>query len=183
MTPLIKICGIKDPETAYAAAKLGADWIGIVLVPESKRSVTFEAAQEICAAAHEGGAKTIAIFYAVDAEALCELPLDGAQFYGPCTLPDALTRFYANHCPLDRKDGYLLIENPQGGSGKMIDPASLFPTPGWLWFLAGGLTPGNVRGCIGRFHPHGVDVSSGVEKDGRKDKSLIQKFIEEVRHG
>ncbi|MCD8205830.1 MAG: phosphoribosylanthranilate isomerase [Clostridia bacterium] len=48
-------------------------------------------------------------------------------------------------------------------------------------FIAGGLTPENVRGVIDRVRPDGVDVSSGVETDGEKDAGKIKNFIREVR--
>jgi len=47
--------------------------------------------------------------------------------------------------------------------------------------VAGGLTPSNVGELISYAHPFGVDVSSGVERDGRKDTSLIQAFLKGVR--
>ena len=43
--------------------------------------------------------------------------------------------------------------------------------------LAGGLNPSNVKDAIERVNPYMVDVSSGVERNGRKDKELIQSFI------
>ena len=49
-----------------------------------------------------------------------------------------------------------------------------------LW-LAGGLTAENVGEAIAYFHPKVVDVSSGVETDGKKDLAKISAFCEAVR--
>lgn len=48
--PLVKICGIKTPEQATAAADAGADFLGLMFVPKSKRYITLEKAAEIVSA-------------------------------------------------------------------------------------------------------------------------------------
>ena len=44
------------------------------------------------------------------------------------------------------------------------------------YFLAGGLDPENVADAIKRAHPYAVDVSSGIETDGIKDKEKMAAF-------
>ncbi|MFV8828365.1 phosphoribosylanthranilate isomerase [Alkalihalobacterium sp. APHAB7] len=44
-------------------------------------------------------------------------------------------------------------------------------------FIAGGINPSNVDELL-TYYPDGIDISSGIEKDGTKDKTLI-KLIEE----
>jgi len=48
-----------------------------------------------------------------------------------------------------------------------------------LW-VAGGIRPDNVQTLLSNFRPHGVDVSSGVERDGRKDPKKIVELIKAV---
>ncbi|MGB0088257.1 MAG: phosphoribosylanthranilate isomerase [Planifilum fulgidum] len=49
-----------------------------------------------------------------------------------------------------------------------------------VW-VAGGLNPENVGELVARFAPDGVDVSSGVETDGCKDREKVRSFVEWVR--
>jgi phosphoribosylanthranilate isomerase len=52
------------------------------------------------------------------------------------------------------------------------------------WFLAGGLTPSNVKRAILEARPSGVDVASGVElSPGRKDPGKVEMFIEHAKAG
>ncbi|HDM60321.1 MAG TPA: phosphoribosylanthranilate isomerase [Archaeoglobus veneficus] len=47
--------------------------------------------------------------------------------------------------------------------------------------LAGGLNPDNVAEIAGYVKPFGVDVSSGVERNGRKDEGLVKAFVERAK--
>lgn len=78
----------------------------------------------------------------------------------------------------------LLLEPPSagwGGSGVRVDWSQahafteLADRP--PVFLAGGLTPENVAGAIALVRPDGVDVSSGVERDGAQDSDRIAAFV------
>jgi phosphoribosylanthranilate isomerase len=80
---------------------------------------------------------------------------------------------------------YLLdtkFEDSYGGTGKVFDwrLAREISTRHNI-MIAGGLAPSNVRRLIEKVSPWGVDVSSGVETDGKKDVLKIRAFIDSVR--
>ncbi|MQF82962.1 phosphoribosylanthranilate isomerase [SAR202 cluster bacterium AD-802-E10_MRT_200m] len=51
----------------------------------------------------------------------------------------------------------------------------------YRFILAGGLTPKNINQALQTVQPYGVDVSSGVETDGKKDPEKIISFVQQVR--
>ncbi|KAI0769404.1 N-anthranilate isomerase [Trametes elegans] len=50
--PLVKICGIRNEEEALIALEAGADMLGLMFVPSSKRRISLEQAQKVSAAVH-----------------------------------------------------------------------------------------------------------------------------------
>ena len=186
---LIKICGVKDYDTAYFAATHGADMVGIVLYPNSKRHVDLPLAREIAAATVKGGALPVLVFKdasASDVLTACEtLGIYTVQLHGTAPpLPDSYVRILANgsSSQIRADTEFLLFDNAEPGSGVTFDWASFVPPTGVKWILSGGLTTENVVEAIHLLKPDGVDVSSGVERDGSKQKLLIEQFIEKVRN-
>ena len=79
---------------------------------------------------------------------------------------------------LDRK-----VEGLQGGTGRTFDwkVAQKLSQEGFRFLLAGGLTPANVGSAVQVAEPWGVDVSSGVETGGIKDKEKVLAFVDAVQ--
>jgi len=84
---------------------------------------------------------------------------------------------------------YVLLDSVHGdrlgGTGQTHDwtvsrriAEAVAPTP---CILAGGLNPGNVRAAVHIVQPFGVDVSSGVEENGRKSRRKVEQFLAEAR--
>lgn len=74
----------------------------------------------------------------------------------------------------------ILLDHGAGGTGESFD-WSLLEDCRRPFLLAGGLTPENVTQAVRRIRPWGVDVSSSLETDGRKDPEKIQRFAAAVR--
>lgn len=72
------------------------------------------------------------------------------------------------------------VKGSYGGTGLTFD-LDLLPDINREFFLAGGLNQDNVLGFIKRIKPYGVDISSGVETNGRKDEKKVREFISKVR--
>lgn len=212
MPTRIKICGITRVADGLAAARAGADAVGLVFWHGTPRVVAPQAAREI-ALALPPFVSVVGLFVDPTAEEVRALldvvPLDVLQFHGhePPELCRAFGRRYLKaiavepmadllECTLPYGDAAgLLFDAPPalgrpGGTGRTFDwsrlPAQL-PQP---LVLSGGLDPANVGRAIRLVRPWAVDVSSGVEADGPdgrpqagvKDAAKIAAFIEEVRH-
>ena len=160
----VKICGLSTPEAVQTAVEAGADYIGFVFAP-SKRQVTLEQARQLATGIPEGVQK-VGVFVSPQREEVAKT----CQVVGL-----DLIQVHAD---------YLLFDAPVAGSGETFNWQELetqnFTKP---FFIAGGLTVDNVADAIRFFHPYAVDVSSGVETNGKKDQEKIKRFIERVKHG
>ena len=186
----VKICGLSTPEAVQTAVEAGADYIGFVFAP-SKRQVTLEQARELATGIPEGVQK-VGVFVSPqreEVEQACQVVgLDLIQVHGPMDetilqdLPQQTIRAVQvgkDTALSETSADYLLFDAPVAGSGQTFDWGLLKDQKIQQdFFIAGGLTVDNVRQARETFQPYAVDVSSGVETDGRKDIEKIKAFIE-----
>jgi phosphoribosylanthranilate isomerase len=200
----VKVCGLTCVEDAELAVDCGADAVGVNLISGSKRAVDLAVARRI-AAQMSGRATVVAVVADLPLEELRRLRertrVDLLQLHGsePPEVLAALLPFAYQALriggPEDvaRAAGYggdrilvdAKIEGELGGTGRQFDWKLVknLATARRL-VLAGGLTPGNVAEAIRAVAPWGVDVASGVERDGqprRKDADKLRRFMEAVR--
>ena len=200
----IKICGITRVEDALAAARSGADAIGLVFYELSPRHVS------VAHAAHLAGSlppfvTVVGLFVNAEADFVRKVldcvPLDMLQFHGDES-PEYCAQFSKPYikairvkagvdllqCASDFRcaRGLLLdahVNGIPGGTGATFDWALIpkqLPLP---VILSGGLDAKNVAVAIKQVQPYAVDVSSGVEANkGIKDAAKIATFINEVNH-
>lgn len=193
----MKICGLKEAEHVKACVEAGATWIGFMFA-ESKRQITIEQAKEL--AKHvPSHVKKVGVFVNPTAEqvrvAVEQVGLDFVQYHGkeePSFIESlgypAIKAFSVRSVEDVEKAkayqvDYYLFDSPgtqfAGGSGKVFDWSLLeqLSIPKDKVLLAGGLNRNNIKDAVERVKPFGVDVSSGVEREGRKSSELIKEFI------
>ncbi len=200
---IVKICGLRTVEHALVAAAAGADLLGLVFAP-SRRQVTLSEAAIIASAVQRlptPRPRLVGLFVheqpeRIDAIAQ-QIGLDLVQLSGDEPVSDAAV-ITVPIIKAIRMDGsqhetdwlqqpvtFLVdahVPGSYGGTGVRADwaRAALLAQQRPL-LLAGGLNAENVAAAIVAVRPLGVDVSSGVERDGRKDTLLIETFIAAAR--
>lgn len=194
----IKICGLSRPEDIACVNRLQPDYIGFVFWPKSRRAVTREQAAQLKSLLSPQ-IQAVGVFVDAPLEEIAGLLEDGiidiAQLHGEETEEDIRYLQEAAGKPVikavkvrNRSDAevwlgsradYLLFDSGMG-SGKTFD-RSLLGEIGRAYFLAGGLGEGTLEPVLARGGPYGVDLSSSVETDGRKDPEKMRRVVELVR--
>ncbi|MCC6211021.1 MAG: phosphoribosylanthranilate isomerase [Burkholderiales bacterium] len=194
-------------EDIEAAARAGADAIGLVFYPPSPRMLSLEKARALREAVPPFVAAAALFVNASRNEVqrvIGSVRPDLLQFHGEET-PEFCAQFgvaYVKACRVrpgvdllkylssfSSAAGWLLDSHvaEYGGVGESFDwslvPAARVRDGMRPVVLSGGLTRENVREAIRRVRPWAVDVSSGVEvSKGVKDAAKIADFITEVRN-
>ena len=193
-----KICGLKSMDDISYVNELKPEYIGFVFLKGRARYVTPLQAAEMQQAldpsitpvgvfVNEPVSQVVSLFqngviriaqlhgneneaYVKELKDLCNCPVMKAFIV---KTKDDVKKALAFPCD------YLLLDNGMG-TGEAFD-WSLIQGIEKPFFLAGGLNPENVAEAIELTHPYAVDVSSGVETDGKKDYSKVKAFLHTVR--
>ena len=194
----IKFCGLSRTCDIEAANELKPEYVGFVFAEKSKRYITPEKAKGLKQLL-DPEIKAVGVFVNENPERTALLlnnnVIDIAQLHGSededyirrlRNLTDKLiikafrietTRDIADAevCTAD----YILLDSG-AGTGTVFDWA-LIQDIGRPYFLAGGLDTHNVVNAVKLLRPFAVDVSSGIEIDGVKNKTKMTEFAAAVR--
>lgn len=196
--PQIKICGITSVQDAYLCANAGANALGFIFAPISKRLVTVAQAKEASLVLGPTVGR-VGVFMNQSTDEVLRLAeasrMSAIQLHGK--LSEGMLEQIAEFYPIIRvlspaqikttsempAQVTLMIDAPQPGSGQALDWANIrqnFPAKAWL---AGGLRPDNVAEAIRTLTPIGVDAVSHLEtKPGIKDPQAVLAFVEVIKH-
>lgn len=207
---LIKICGVKTPQTLAHVIAEGADIVGFVSFEKSPRHLELTSITNLVAQADNRIKTAILLVNPTDSEVadavatgVTYIQLHGheqvsrvAQIksasglkiikalpIGDASDIDAVAPYadYADLLILDAKPPQN-ADRP-GGLGKSFDWSLLKRLdPSLKYMLSGGLNVDNVAQAVREVQPFGLDTSSGVELiKGVKDNNLITQFISQAR--
>ena len=200
----VKVCGITSAKDAALAIEAGADALGFIHYPASKRHIAIDTIASICATLPPF-VSLVALVVDPDASLIekmsCQTPIHCFQFHGNES-PEFLAQMtmpYYKKISLDKlcfdqavinypKAQALLADTPTplgavpGGTGTSFDWSHTKRTSNTPLILAGGLGPDNIIQAILQTHPYAVDVNSGVEQaPGIKDKDKLRQLINNLR--
>ena len=195
----IKLCGLTRPCDIEAVNELQPDYIGFVFAKKSRRYVSPEKAEELKAMLAPG-IQAVGVFVNEEPEQIASLleagTIDVAQLHGQEGEREIRRLRELTDHPLiqafridteqdveranDSTADYVLLDSGAGGTGTVFD-WDLLQASRRPYFLAGGLDTENLGTVKAKLNPYGIDVSSGIETDGYKDKEKMTAFVAAAR--
>ncbi|MDR1180296.1 MAG: phosphoribosylanthranilate isomerase [Spirochaetales bacterium] len=205
----IKICGLFREEDIEYANQALPDYAGFVFAPRSRRCIGPEKAAKLREKL-DRRIIPVGVFVREEPEKIAALYHGGiigmAQLHGGedgeyiarlkeiCGAPLILARTVSASKPGDSADGmgdsmdaegadYILFDSGAGGSGQSFDwrlLARVAGLSGCPFFLAGGIGLHNIEKAMS-CKPYAIDISSGAESGGVKDREKMIALVEKVR--
>ena len=197
--PKIKFCGLKRAEDIEMANALKIDYAGFVFAKKSRRYVPWELAEQLRGLLAPE-IQAVGVFVNEDICSVAELIkrgiIDIVQLHGnedeayirklrelaACPVIKAFRIDSEEDCQKAQNSSadFVLLDSGSGGTGECFD-WSMIRRMERPYFLAGGLDARNVRLAVEQLHPYALDVSSGIETDGKKDGAKMKEFANAVR--
>ena len=198
---IIKFCGIRREEDIEAVNETHPDLAGFIIVKDRRRYISPEKVCELRQKL-DPSIKVVGVFVDEDIEVVAKLLHDGiidiAQLHGNESedyIKDLKSRTgaqiikaigirssedveRAERSPAD----LVIVDSPGGGTGNTFD-WELLKKIRRPYILAGGINAENIKEAVETLHPYGVDVSSGIETDGYKDKEKMKAFMALIKKG
>ena len=198
---IIKVCGMRDGQNIREVEQLGADWIGLIFWPKSKRYVSERPAYL------PEKAKRVGVFVDADLEEVRRLAQDYAldilQLHGSES-PEyarqlrkrtvikafniATKEDFRQTEPYEGSVDYFLFDTKGkavGGNGEKFDWSVLASYEGTTPFLlSGGIGPDDAEAVKAFHHPRciGIDLNSKFElSPALKNVNQLREFIKKIR--
>jgi phosphoribosylanthranilate isomerase len=202
----VKICGMMSRDDVELCVIQGVDAVGFIFAPGPRR-ISIDLAERLTKAVPPF-VTSVGVFAGNDAEfineALRRCRLDVLQFcngestsfcgrFGRPTIVVIHADDTADKLPQRREleaaraTAVMVdarVKGKLGGTGVRVNErvaARMRSLSSLPFILAGGLTPSNVASAIRAVQPWGVDVRSGVEREGKKDRRLVERFVNQAR--
>jgi len=196
----IKLCGITRICDIDAINEFKPDYIGFIFASKSRRYITAEKAAKLKKRLNNN-ILAVGVFVNEKIDVIENIVnngiIDAIQLHGyedenyikkvrELTDKTIIKAFSIN----DNQDvlsaekssaDYILFDSGKGGTGTNFD-WKLVKNVKRNYFIAGGLDYNNVKNVIEILNPYAVDVSSGIETNGIKDKNKMYEFIRNVRN-
>ncbi len=198
----IKVCGITNVEDALLCEACGADALGFIFYPKSKRYIKPDAAREIIKLLSPFTMK-VGVFVNESSEDInriaSETRLNAVQLSGDESSEDLRKIFFQiiKAFRINNDFDFSIIEkyksaaylldafslNDFGGTGRKFNWDLI---PNHLKnkiILAGGVSTDNIETIFREIKPAAVDLSSSLEKEpGRKDKGKVEEFFKKFNY-
>ena len=194
----IKICGLTRPEDIEAVNQYKPDYIGFVFAKNSRRFITAKQAADLKKQLLDD-IMAVGVFVNEAKDVIADLLIhdiiDAAQLHGNETESEIrwiktqtgkqvikAVSVQSRSDPVrwsGSQADYLLLDHGAGGTGKTFD-WNLITDCGKPFFLAGGINIQNLSRALSK-GAYGIDISGGVETDGKKDTKKKAAVIEAVR--
>lgn len=196
----LKICGIRRLEDVAMLNEIKPDFAGFVFA-DSKRQITFEEAKTLRKHLNKD-IQTVGVFVDTKMGFITSLVeeeiIDGIQLHGnedthyintlkaKVKAPIIKAIRVSTREDVEKKtDADIILydaynKNLPGGTGETFN-WNLLKGKKKSYFLAGGLNAQNIQEAIQQLKPYAVDVSSGVETNGYKDKEKLIELVKKIQ--